>query len=145
MCHEQHLKKHRSSPSDVHIVPNAGVAVRDGHNPIPTLHKLGRAVLCNIVITSLTTARKAGSPLVHLGFCELVLSVVAQCMLDARLGKKEFNSRNAGACLNRGDKAQSGSPSVNTAHMVWWADSHLEHVLDPFCAMHVLCDVNAMA
>ena len=54
---EQHLKEHGTSPSDVHIVPYAGVAVRDGHDPIPALHELGCAVLGDVMITSLAAAQ----------------------------------------------------------------------------------------
>ena len=60
-------------------------------------------------------------------------------------GREGIDSRTAQACWNGDNKLQSASPSVNTAHMLWWADSHLKHVLDVFCIVYVLCDVNAVA
>lgn len=44
-----------------------------------------------------------------------------------------------------GEEAQIVSPSVDTAHMVWWPGGDLEHILILPGTGNLLCDVNAMA
>ena len=58
-CDEQHLKEHGPCPPHVYVIPDASVAVRNRDDPVPALHKLGSAVLGDVVITSLAAAEEA--------------------------------------------------------------------------------------
>ena len=58
---------------------------------------------------------------------------------------EELPARVRGLSRTEVMRAKNVSPSVNTAHMVRWADSHLERVLIAFRAMNMLSDVDAVA
>lgn len=61
----------------------------------------------------------------HQDVHELVFTMMAWCMLYAGLGRKGAEAGVQWLPRMAGDKAQTVSPSVDTAHMVRWSDSDL--------------------
>ena len=59
--------------------------------------------------------------------------------------EREQKQECSGLLRMGGDEAQTVSPSVDTAHMVRWPDSDLQHDVSLLGPSNLLCDVNAMA
>ena len=84
----------------------------------------------------------------HQGLHELLDSMLAWSMLYAGLGwAKGSHQQERGGFVTSGagEEPKVVSPSVDTAHMVWWPDGDLEQILILFGTGNLLCYVNAMA